>query len=449
MASAKGRPLLRPAVLIPLYVALVAVPWLLGLRSAHLPYRNLYTELVTILTLVGMAMLLAQFFLSGRIDPMARLTGVDEGLTWHRKMGEALALLFFLHPFLIHAPRFLLSKGFALAELWSMFSQPLVRTGLYAWGALITLVLVSMYRARTGLSYEAWRLSHGLAATAVAILATDHAMSVGRHVAFDLWFKSFWFGACAVAVGALVYSYLLRPLMRWRRPFRIVSCKAAGRSDWLLTIEKAGNFPFSFEAGQFAWLNIGNNPFSLIEHPFSIASAPSHLPRLQFIIRALGDFTGRLGDYRPGQRVYLDGPHGSFTLRQSGAQGLMFIAGGAGIGPILGLLRHLAASGDTRPVRLIYGNQTLDQMVAQEEIAGFSRHLDFAQMLAVIEPPPGFTGHHGVIDRALLMDSVTPKDRPYWDHFICGPPRMVTAVADHLRALAVPVNRIIYEQLAF
>lgn len=442
-----GRP--RPLSLVALYCALIALPYLAGRQSAYVATRNPYAEAVTLLTLGGMAMLLLQFMLSGRIDPVSRITGVDEGLRWHRKVGEILALLFVLHPLLIHAPRFLISGPFAFAELWSMFSQPLVRTGLYAWGLLIVMVLVSMFRERSGLSYEAWRISHGLVAVAIAILATDHALSVGRHGAYDAWFNTMWIAACSVAVGTLIYSYLFRPLARRRRPFQVVSCEAAGRSDWLLTIEQAASFPFPFKAGQFAWLNIGGSPFSLFEHPFSIASAPAQLPQVQFLIRALGDFTGQLGPGIVGQRVYLDGPHGEFTLRDSGASGLVLIAGGAGIGPILGLLRQLDAAGETRPVRLIYGNQSLDQMVLKDEIAGYAQRLDFIQTLAVMDPPAGFCGHHGVIDRALLEQVVPAGSRQDWDHFLCGPPRMVTAVAGHLKALGVPPQRTIYEQLAF
>ena len=446
---AQARPRLRPASLIPLYLTLICLPYAVGLWLGRLPMRGVYTEAVTLLTLAGMAVLLVQFFLSGRVELVNHIAGVDESLRWHRKVGEILALIFLLHPFLILAPRILVSGGFAGAELWSMFSQPLVRTGFYAWGALLVLVLVAMFRDRLALSYEAWRISHGVAAAAIAILATDHAINVGRHGMVISGYNQFWLAACALSVMALFNNYLLRPLARRRRPFRLVSVEAAGRSDWLVTLEKDGSFPFSFTAGQFVWINTSGNPFSLVEHPFSIASAPSQLPRLQFIVRALGDFTGQLGDLAPGQRVYLDGPHGAFTLSPSGAEGIGLIAGGAGIGPIMGLLRHLAADGDQRPIRLIYGNQTCDQMVLQDEIADLCAQLDCEQILAVVAPPAKFSGHKGVIDRAMLAQTLPAESRLTWDHYVCGPPIMVKAVAEHLRGLGVPPGRIIYEQLAF
>ena len=50
------------------------------------------------------------------------------------------------------------------------------------------------------------------------------------------------------------------------------------------------------------------------EHPFSIASTAEHPERMEFTIKALGDFTELLGALRPGRRVFLDGPYGGFTI---------------------------------------------------------------------------------------------------------------------------------------
>ncbi len=435
--------------LLAIYVCVVLIPYGLGLASDNVTYRGWYTELVTILSMAGLAMMLTQFALSGRLDRVSSRTGVDNGLLVHRKAGEILALFFLLHPFLIVAPRFWISGAFAIDDLLLVFSESLTATGLYAWSLLIIWVLMSMFRDKLGMSYEAWRLSHGIGAVAIIILATDHVVTVGRHGHYEEWLDWFWIVLCAVAVAAVVNSYFIRPRQHAKKAFKIVGCEKVGRSDWCLTLEKDGQFEFDFDAGQFAWLNTSGNPYSRTEHPFSIASSPAELPKVSFIIREAGDYTSNLGSLKLGQRAYLDGPHGEFTLSGRKARGIGLIAGGCGIGPTLGILRQLRDTGDARPVRLIYGNQTMDQLVFQGEIEAMTEAMNIQQQLVLTEPPDGFAGHQGVIDKKILEEVFCSDERDEWDYYVCGPEVMIRAVEKTMKDIGIPRNRIIYEALSF
>jgi predicted ferric reductase len=434
-----------------IYFCIVLIPYVLGLASEHVSYRGLYTEIVTILSVAGFAMMLAQFFLSGRLESIASKTGVDNGMHLHRKVGEWLAILFFLHPFLILLPRLWLSNSFFIDDFISLFTKPLIENGFYAWSLMIVWVLMAMFKDKIGMSYEAWRISHGVGAIAIVILATDHVITVGRHGHYDEWFDWFWIIICAAAVTALVYTYFIRPLIFIKKPFKVVSCEKAGRSDWYLTLEKDGDFQFNFEAGQFVWLNTSGNPYDRTEHPFSIASSPSTLPNITFIIRALGDYTSQLGKLKSGDIAYIDGPHGVFTLNGRNARGIALIAGGAGIGPIMGIMRQLRDSGDKRPIRLMFGNQTFDQMVLQDEIESMSESkiMDFEQMLVLTQPPQGFSGYKGVMDRKILEKFFCSDERDEWDFYLCGPQIMVNAVEKTLISMEIPQERIIFEKLGF
>jgi predicted ferric reductase len=98
----------------------------------------------------------------------------------------------------------------------------------------------------------------------------------------------------------------------------------------------------------------------LTEHPFSISSAPVDRPRITFTIKESGDFTSRIRTIAPGTRAYLHGPHGNFTLTGRATKGIVFIAGGVGFAPIMGMLRQLKAA---HPLRLIYGNRVETQIL--------------------------------------------------------------------------------------
>jgi predicted ferric reductase len=431
------------------YFCIVLIPYGLGFTSEHVSYRGWYTEFVTILSMGGFSMMLGQFLLSGRMGSLSSKTGVDNGMLLHRKVGEYLALLFFLHPFLIVLPRFWISSNFAIDDMISVFTENLTLNGFYAWALMIVWVLMSMFKEKIGMPYEAWRITHGIGAIVIVILATDHVITIGRHGHYEEWFDWFWIALCAGAVSTLVYTYFIRPRTNVKRPFKVVSCEKAGSIDWYLTLEKDGDFDFDFVAGQFVWLNTSGNPYDRTEHPFSIATSPSELPKISFIIRALGDYTSNLGDLKIGQRAYLDGPHGVFTLADRNAKGISLIAGGAGIGPIIGILRQLRDMGDPRPVRLVYGNQLMEQMVFQDEINAISETLDFEQMLVLTEPPENFTGYKGVMDRVILEKVFSTPDRDNWDYYLCGSERMVKAVEQTMHDMNIPKDRIIFEQLGF
>src|SRR5207302_10053039 len=89
------------------------------------------------------------------------------------------------------------------------------------------------------------------------------------------------------------------------------------------------------------------------EPPFTIAFC-AHLGLLtEFTIRRSGDFTSQLRLLRPGSPVWVDGPHGAFTLDLQRTTGLVMIAGGVGITPMMSMLRTLAHRRDRRPHRLL------------------------------------------------------------------------------------------------
>jgi predicted ferric reductase len=431
-----------------LYLLVLAIPYALAL-SIRVQHRALYQSIVTLLNICGLAALLLQFPLASRSRALARTMGVDQAMVIHRQVGEVLAIFFFLHPFLILLPRLLIAPQRSLGDVWSTFLASNVQTGLYAWAILIAWVLVAWSRRKAGLSYEAWRWSHGLGFAAVAILATLHAIKVGRHGQAQPWFNWLWITLCSIAVALVLYGLFVRPHLWKRQPFRVRRIFKAGASDWELEIEKEGDFPFEFDAGQFIWLTTSSRPWLRTEHPFSIASSPSEAPRLRFIIRQLGDFTGALGKLRPGQRVLIDGPYGAFTLAGRRGRGLAFIAGGAGIGPILGILRSLHEQQEARPIRLLYGNRSADQLISQPEIAAMREQFpDFQQILALERADPR-AQQVGIIDEKMISAVLPAEARRHWLVFVCGPPPMVKAVVTTLRRLGYPQRSIIYEQLGF
>jgi propane monooxygenase reductase subunit len=183
---------------------------------------------------------------------------------------------------------------------------------------------------------------------------------------------------------------------------------------------------------------------------FSMANLPSDAGRLEFMIKLYPDgrFSGLLSDggIAAGQELDVKGPYGVFTLRDQSPRRLLFIGGGAGMAPILCLLRSLAERGIERPAVYYYGARReadlfhLDELRAlAEEIPSF----EFVPALSEVDPSDEWDGETG-----LITDVVERREDGFdaVDAYVCGPPPMVEAAQALLIAKGVPESRIYYDK---
>jgi predicted ferric reductase len=209
-----------------------------------------------------------------------------------------------------------------------------------------------------------------------------------------------------------------------------------------------GHPGFRFRPGQFAWLTVWGNPFKITAHPFSLSSSAAAADgHVEISIRNLGDFTRQIPRVPVGQRVYLDGPYGAFTIGQP-ADMHVLIAGGVGITPMMSIIRTLADVGDKRAVVLLYGSKDWDSITFREELEKLKARLDLTVVHVLAEPPAGWTGERGFMTAEVLMRHL-PK--PYADHeyFICGPAVMMDAIERGLGELGVPMSKYHSERYSF
>ena len=195
-------------------------------------------------------------------------------------------------------------------------------------------------------------------------------------------------------------------------------------------MKPVGHKGFRFQPGQFAWITAWNSPFTDSEHPFSLSSSAEDRETIEFTIKELGDFTSTIKDMQPGQRVYVDGAYGSFSVdRHDHASNFVFVAGGIGITPVLSMLRTLADRGDRRKLILLYANKTRESVAFYDELEALKQRLDLQVVHVLENPPEGWTGERGFINRAML-DRYLPENRARnaTEIFICGPKPMMDAV---------------------
>jgi propane monooxygenase reductase subunit len=140
------------------------------------------------------------------------------------------------------------------------------------------------------------------------------------------------------------------------------------------------------------------------------------------------------------------GPYGVFTLRSTSPRRLVFIGGGAGMAPILCLLRSMAEAGVERPAAFYYGARRPTDLFHLEELEELRRklpELTFVPALSETESLNGWKGETGLITEVAerLEGDLTDIDA-----YLCGPPPMVDAAIAMLEAKGVPEAHIYFDK---
>jgi len=182
---------------------------------------------------------------------------------------------------------------------------------------------------------------------------------------------------------------------------------------------------------------------------FSMANTSSRESGLlEFVIKVYpdGKFSEFLADtLAEGDRLDITGPFGVFTLRE-GDNDLVFVGGGAGMAPILALLRTLAERGLTRKATFFYGARTKKDLCFEAELRELEKKLpDFRYIPALSEPgnDEEWDGETGLITDVVKRHA---SDLRGAHAYVCGPPPMVEAALPLLATLGVEEKRIYFDK---
>jgi propane monooxygenase reductase component len=200
---------------------------------------------------------------------------------------------------------------------------------------------------------------------------------------------------------------------------------------------------FKFFPGQYVDITV---PGTEETRSFSMANTSARESgQLELIIKIYPDglFSHFLDTkVQIGDRLNLTGPFGVFTLRDAPDHDLIFVGGGAGMAPILCLLRSMAERGIDRKAVFFYGARRQSDLCFEDELRALEQALpDFRYVPALSEDEwEGETG--------LITDVVAAKagNLARAHAYICGPPPMVEAAVPLLTRLGVPEKHVYWDK---
>jgi propane monooxygenase reductase subunit len=203
---------------------------------------------------------------------------------------------------------------------------------------------------------------------------------------------------------------------------------------------------FKYFPGQYVDFTIPGTDWT---RSFSMANTPSTSgDKLEFVIKVYpeGLFSNFLDtEVSVGDRLEINGPYGMFTLRDAPGKPIVFVGGGAGMAPILCLLRSMVDRGIDRPATYFYGARTRRDLCFEKELTALEEKLPSFRFVPALSEPDGedWDGETGLITDVVRRRAA---DLDGADAYVCGPPPMVEAALELLPELGVAEKRIFYDK---
>ncbi|MCY7341866.1 MAG: 2Fe-2S iron-sulfur cluster binding domain-containing protein [Pseudonocardia sp.] len=227
----------------------------------------------------------------------------------------------------------------------------------------------------------------------------------------------------------------------------VVSNQAVTHDLRHLTIKLLEPEEIKFFPGQYMDIFV---PGTNESRSFSMANTPDREGGVfEFVIKVYpgGLFSDFLAQrVQVGDRLDVEGPFGTFTLRESRTSPLIFVGGGAGLAPVLGLLRSMADRGVERKAVFYYGARQQRDLCFEKELRELEERLPDFRFVPALSEPSGdgdWTGEVGMITDVVARCEPDLKGR---DAYVCGPPPMVDAAIPLLTTLGVPEQYIFYDK---
>lgn len=213
-----------------------------------------------------------------------------------------------------------------------------------------------------------------------------------------------------------------------------------------LVTPTGGDLPFTFQAGQYLSFRLEDKVGSRIfTRSYSMASSPANRQWCEIAVKRAADGKGSEllhNQITVGQKLDCTGPHGTFIFDTSAAEGLVLVAGGIGITPLLSIARDLADKNWQRDVFLIFAVSRPSHALFIDELQALRQRYEHFRYLVVPSSISGeqWTGPTGRLTASHFAAAVPQLvGLPI---FLCGPEAMMSAVSDTLATLGVDPQMI-------
>ena len=227
-----------------------------------------------------------------------------------------------------------------------------------------------------------------------------------------------------------------------KMPCRIAAIERPAPDVAILRLQLPANERLQYLAGQYVELILRDGS----RRSYSMAGAPHAAEQLELHVRHVpgGKFTDALfGAATPPVKerdiLRLEGPMGTFFLREDSDKPIVMLASGTGFAPIKAIVEHMIHKSITRPVTLYWGGRRPQDLYLNALAEGWMRELPALRYVPVVSdalPEDGWAGRTGFVHRAVMEDF---PDLSGHQVYACGAPIVIdSARADFTAKCGLP-----------
>jgi CDP-4-dehydro-6-deoxyglucose reductase len=226
-----------------------------------------------------------------------------------------------------------------------------------------------------------------------------------------------------------------------KMPARVSSLSKASHDVMLMTLQLPANEVFKYHAGQYVEFILRDAS----RRSYSMANAPhtqADKPGLELHIRHMpgGKFTDQVfSTLKEKDILRIEGPYGSFFLREESAKPLILLASGTGFAPIKALIEHMQMKNITRPATLYWGGRRPADLYMSQWIAARCAEMPSLRYVPVVShalAEDAWTGRTGFVHQAVLQDF---PDLSGHQVYACGAPIVIdSAKRDYTAQAGLP-----------
>lgn len=221
-------------------------------------------------------------------------------------------------------------------------------------------------------------------------------------------------------------------------PSRVTSIERPSSDVAVLKLQLPAAETFRFYAGQYVELLLKDGK----RRSYSMANPPHSAEVIELHIRHLpgGLFTDHVfgaGATQMKEReiLRLEGPHGSFYLREDTDLPIIMLASGTGFAPIKSIVEHMVHHNIQRPVTLYWGGRRPADLYMHDLATSWAQTIPGFKYVPVISnalPEDNWTGRTGFVHKAVIEDFA---DMSGHQVYACGAPIVVDSARREFTSL--------------
>ena len=226
-------------------------------------------------------------------------------------------------------------------------------------------------------------------------------------------------------------------------PVRVISLTRASHDVMIVRLQLPANDSFRYHAGQYIEFLLKDGS----RRAYSMATAPHQQavkPAMELHIRHMpgGKFTDHVfGAMKEKEILRIEGPFGSFYLREDSDKPIVLLASGTGFAPIKAIIEQMRAKGSTRQATLYWGGRRPADLYQADWIAeqcAAMPNLKYVPVVSDALHEDGWSGRTGFVHQAVLRDF---PDLSGHQVYACGAPVVVeSAQRDYVAQAGLPAD---------